>query len=813
MPSKPEHALYASRPFFTYPTLPQEPYITRMIRLLPHKDKGAPIQCELFNYNLSETGGGSHLYEALSYVWGSEVKPASIILDGCTFHVTMNLHSALIHLRNNQLARTLWVDAICINQDEEDQGYEKSKQIPLMRTIYAQADRVIVWLGDAVEDGDKALEGIGRLGERRDTDSFLDTPVSSDAYRQLLRRDWFSRIWVLQEVGVARCISIMCGSVYINGHIFCEGLSRLRLSSDFLSRIGPVAYLINGALYRPKHEVGSYGSLSIGELIGMYQNHDATKQHDKVYALLGLSADLTTTVLEPNYNLTWKEVFKKVINYIFPECSVEAWTETETAVIKSRGWILGLINSVDENVSESGKQEVEVIFNGIAKSLGYQYYWENYWEIQASAALIQDGDIICLLKGALKPTIIRLCKDYFTVITPAVTPQQNEYEESPTATSQESYSTGGLCDILLTWNYSLAKTESDHKPEVMFQHLDIASNYREGPPDAEKRLKHMTLAVVEIATRALMQREPNTNAIKRLLRQSGTEDTTIEDLIMAYTYMDGPVYHKDRSPAEMFSQYLLRCQKDDLPISEETIITAMNCQSYSCIILELFLQHQGAKLPVSEEVLKAAAGNGYIGYRVMEVLFQHRGESLPVSEEVVKAAAGNASEIIEILFQHRGESLPVSEEVVKTAAGNGSGGYKIMETLFQHRGESLPISEEVVKAAAGNEYRVMKVLFQHRGDSLPISEEVVKAAARNEGYSGPEILQVLFKHRGDSLPISEEVVKAAAMNSRQGSEIMHILFQYRGANLPVPEEVAKEVAESYESFQSITGLNFKKRRL
>ena len=84
---------------FPYPTLPPEPYTTRMIRLLPHEDENGPIQCELFNYNLSHTGGGKHLYEALSYVWGSEDRSKAITLNGCTFRVTKNLHSALLHLR------------------------------------------------------------------------------------------------------------------------------------------------------------------------------------------------------------------------------------------------------------------------------------------------------------------------------------------------------------------------------------------------------------------------------------------------------------------------------------------------------------------------------------------------------------------------------------------------------------------------------------------------------------------------------------------------------------------------------------------
>ncbi|KAK6824310.1 hypothetical protein RU639_005018 [Aspergillus parasiticus] len=813
MSPEPECTSHTTLPPFTYPTLPQELYTTRMIRLLPHEDKSAPIQCELFNYDLSETGDGMHLYQALSYVWGSEMKPESIILNGCIFHVTANLHAALSHLRNRQFEKILWVDAICINQDEEDQGNEKSKQIPLMRTIYAQAERVIVWLGDATENGDKALEVIRCLAEEQDTSSTLNTSENYDACLCLLQRDWFSRIWVLQEVGVARCVSIMCGSVYINGHIFCEGLSILRRFLDLPSTIGPVTYLIRGALYRPKYELGSRGSISMGELIGMYHDHKATKQHDKVYALLGLSADPITAALEPNYSLPWKEVFKQTINYMFPECSVEAFIETETAVMKSEGWILGVITSVEENTSRVGKQIIEVIFNYTAKSLGYKYEWDTRWELEAFAALIQEGDIICLLKGASNPSIIRLCKDHFAIITPAVTPRQRQYKRSLTVKPQGRNSGSGLFDILLTWKTPLATTQSKDKPETMFPLMKTPPNLQEERFEAQKRLKHTTLVVIDIALRILTERISSTRVIAHLLRQSGTEDPIIEEFVKLLEYKERPstmqhpsdLLRKHGNYLLISEETVIGDQGNDLLISEETVIGATtDAGPYGCIIMELLLQYQGASLPVSKEVVKAAAGNEKdYGYIILVVLFLHRGENLPVSEEVVRAATGNIGSghgTLKTLFQHRGENLPVSEEVVKAAVGNiGSYGPEILEVLFQHRGENLPVSEEVVMAAAGNNGsygpKILEVLFQHRGENLPVSKEVVKAAAGNNGPYGPEILVVLFQHRGENLPVSEEVVMAAAGNNGSyGRKILEVLFQHRGENLPVSKEVVKAAA-------------------
>ncbi|RAQ62744.1 hypothetical protein COH21_012863 [Aspergillus flavus] len=862
MLGKLKRAFRRKPPPFTYPTLPQEPYTTRMIRLLPHEDKGAPIQCELFNYDLSETGLGTHLYQALSYVWGSEMKPESIILNGCIFHVTANLHTALLYLRNRQLERILWVDAICINQDEDDQGHEKSKQIPLMRTIYAQAERVIVWLGDATENGDKALEEIGHLengykaleeighfkengykalkkigrlrkngheayeeiwpyggqltySESSDEgihipreaaaiwyDDDTDPIENYNACLRLLQRDWFSRIWVLQEVGVARCVYIMCGSVFINGRIFCEGLTRLRLSSDLWSRISPVAYLIHGALYRPKYQLDSRGSISIGELIGMYQYHNATKQHDKVYALLGLSADPITAALEPNYSLPWKEVFKQTINYIFPECSVEAFIETETAVMKSEGWILGVINSVEENTSRVGKQKIQVLFNYTARALDYQYRWKTKWELQASAALIQEGDIFCLLKGASNPSIIRLCKDHFAVITLAVTPQQSEYNMSPTVRPGEMNSMGGLFDIPLIWKTPLAKTESKDEPGGMDRLMDTPPIPQgEERRAAEKRLKHIMLAVVDIALTILNQAKSKTKIIEQLLRQSGTKDSIAEELAKVCAGGNGMFTNEIR--AETLSQNILQHQGNNLPISEETIIAAISGHmSYGCIIMELFLLYQGVSLPVAEKVVKEVAGSGKYGAEIMKILFRHLGDSLPVSEDVLKAAVRNTGpngpETLEILFQHQGENLPVSEKVVMEVIGSGKYGPEIMKILFRYLGDSLPVSEDVLKAAAENNsrygYRILEVLIQ-QSKNLPVSEEVVKAAGRNTGPNGPEIMKILLQHQGNSLPVSKEIFKeATGNNSPNGYKILDILFRHQGKNLPVSEDVLKAAA-------------------
>jgi hypothetical protein len=173
---------------------------------MPHKDGTAPVQCQLFDYSLQESGKRTHPYDALSYVWGGSDKPQSIFVGehGLQHNlpVTKNLHEALSSLRYRSIERIIWVDAVCINQENEQ---EKMQQIQLMARIYAQANRVVVWLGEAADNSDQALEEIRVAGGEGSTNS-LNNEVIQQAIIALLNRPWFRRIWVSEQAfnGIGR---------------------------------------------------------------------------------------------------------------------------------------------------------------------------------------------------------------------------------------------------------------------------------------------------------------------------------------------------------------------------------------------------------------------------------------------------------------------------------------------------------------------------------------------------------------------------------------------------------------------------------
>ena len=113
------------------------------------------------------------IYEALSYVWGNPHPTVFILLNGCRFGITPNPEAALRHLRDLEVERTLWVDAICINQGNNK---EKAREIPRMASIYYRAFQVVVWLGEGSSTSELGMSfaaGIYQFFEDTEYDNVL----------------------------------------------------------------------------------------------------------------------------------------------------------------------------------------------------------------------------------------------------------------------------------------------------------------------------------------------------------------------------------------------------------------------------------------------------------------------------------------------------------------------------------------------------------------------------------------------------------------------------------------------------------------
>ncbi|KAF2813858.1 HET-domain-containing protein, partial [Mytilinidion resinicola] len=177
-----------------YESLPL-PAGSRCIRALDvvrlSENAGHPLQYDLRIIDLDSEPSPS--FTALSYAWGSQTLDSGVITCGSfTLPITQNCHCALQHLTEVFGRLTIWIDAICINQDDED---EKMRQILLMQDIYSRAETVYVWLGESNVSTDRAMGYLENAGYLKHF--FLDD------LEELLTRDWINRIWTFQEIVLA----------------------------------------------------------------------------------------------------------------------------------------------------------------------------------------------------------------------------------------------------------------------------------------------------------------------------------------------------------------------------------------------------------------------------------------------------------------------------------------------------------------------------------------------------------------------------------------------------------------------------------
>ncbi|KAK7703391.1 hypothetical protein SLS64_009060 [Diaporthe eres] len=160
-------------------------------------------------------------YEALSWCWGKDVAQyVVLIIERNSKHeektyklkVREQLALALKYLRHRDTVRTLWIDAICIDQDNPG---ERNHQVQMMSRIYTRAREVCVWLGDGDSSSKIAIDFITKeIMELRNFDTLSHDKQYTDKWKalmMLMQREWFSRRWVVQEIALANKATIHCG--------------------------------------------------------------------------------------------------------------------------------------------------------------------------------------------------------------------------------------------------------------------------------------------------------------------------------------------------------------------------------------------------------------------------------------------------------------------------------------------------------------------------------------------------------------------------------------------------------------------------
>jgi len=266
------------------------------------------IHCHLLHVQRNAPGQ----YQALSYAWGPphERGLGRIYLEGIPHPVTRTMEIALRKLRrkHGQSPLTIWIDALCINQNDDE---EKCEQVEMMRTIYQQATEVSIWLGpeDWSPRSDLAWHLIKDLYHCPRELSSLSSIIQPsrqdefDALVQFFRRDYFWRIWVVQEVACATNATVYYGSESMPWSGLVEICDKLSDARAFLRGViyhdkpaslfslmtgGPKNLSLSRRANLPSSEANAP---SLVDLLSMHMSKGSTLQHDKVYGMVGISAD------------------------------------------------------------------------------------------------------------------------------------------------------------------------------------------------------------------------------------------------------------------------------------------------------------------------------------------------------------------------------------------------------------------------------------------------------------------------------------------------------------------------------------------
>jgi hypothetical protein len=184
-------------------------------------------------------------YEALSYVWGTRPVSISIEVKGAKdsdpkyLEIGENLYGALLRLRGTEGRRTLWIDALCIDQRNLS---ERSLQVRRMGDVFGEARSVIIWLGEAADDSGLAIRFIQNLkvGEFDRLSADGKSVKELRAVAMLMRRPWFTRRWIVQEVAFAKEARVICGPDWIYWDTFSEGITLFAEKFDRMPNLFPL---------------------------------------------------------------------------------------------------------------------------------------------------------------------------------------------------------------------------------------------------------------------------------------------------------------------------------------------------------------------------------------------------------------------------------------------------------------------------------------------------------------------------------------------------------------------------------------------
>ncbi|KAH8725797.1 heterokaryon incompatibility protein-domain-containing protein [Phaeosphaeriaceae sp. PMI808] len=298
------HNIYEYRPL-------QHGANTRVLFLQPASEHSAPLCASLQQVQIIKAlDGGTRVsyitdnapahssatsvpsqlqYEAISYTWGRQGPTENLEIDGeGIIKIRSNVDTMLRYLRSTTEQRCIWVDALCINQEDQE---EKGVQVRSMGEIYAQAKSVVIWVALPTDSFDTVGRFFQNLVKYTDSRYGEQHAATWEGLRSfMLDRPWFTRRWVIQEVIMAKQATMLCGKhsidfmVFIKqAWLFAQRHSNLRSATSSKLRKHWMIYKLRSANI-------SSGLSDVLSLMVEFATAECEVPHDRIYALNALTS-------------------------------------------------------------------------------------------------------------------------------------------------------------------------------------------------------------------------------------------------------------------------------------------------------------------------------------------------------------------------------------------------------------------------------------------------------------------------------------------------------------------------------------------
>jgi hypothetical protein len=316
----------------------------RLVTLGPAPSVNAPPVCRLKVVKLST----QPVFEALSWAWGDARRTQPMTLQGKVWHAPENLVSALKSLRAVNKSKTLWVDALSINQSTEPAALiERGQQVRLMKYIFSMASHVIIWMGTPEGDLAEFLIKYAFQNQSMEEAARHDPITTTIMLSELLELPWWQRLWVIQECALGLIVSMNFGCEAIEFRHFLNDLYKTigillnardsdydyaarklmdTAASIFMKLMNRNDYWDNLAAYH-RQQIRSGNPLFDGneltqwpaaesksvhqfiDLLSQCRHQLTSDPRDRIYALLGLADDAISAELDPRYEETIVQTF------------------------------------------------------------------------------------------------------------------------------------------------------------------------------------------------------------------------------------------------------------------------------------------------------------------------------------------------------------------------------------------------------------------------------------------------------------------------------------------------------------------------